>query len=398
MATGPGETGLRFHVASPEDLREGRVTDVYFVRGKAALEATGENPEVAAEVRAASLPGGWSWAVFAGLEEALALLCDRDVTVEAMPEGSVFRAEDPVLTVTGRYLEFGVLETALLGVVCQASGVATRAARCAIAAEGTPLYSFGARRMHPAIAPMIERAAYLGGCDGVAAVASAELLGLEPVGTMAHALIVILGEERAWRTFDEVTDPKVPRVALVDTFRDERFGAVAAADTLREKLAAVRLDTPSSRRGDFKAILREVRWELDARGFDEVRIFVSGGLDEDEIRDLVGHADAFGVGTSISSGPVVDFSLDIVEVEGEPRSKRGKLSGRKQPWRCEQCGRHGIARRDAPVSLCPQCGSEVVTRTETWLDGGSLIRDLPTPGDVRALALREIASAENPFG
>ena len=71
----------RFYVASPQDIRNGRVTDVYFLRGKAALEAEGENPPVTAEIRAASLPEGWSWAIFAGLEEALAL-----------PEGSAFRA------------------------------------------------------------------------------------------------------------------------------------------------------------------------------------------------------------------------------------------------------------------------------------------------------------------
>src|ERR671939_1599478 len=116
--------------------------------------------------------------------------------------------------------------------------------------------------MHPAIAPMIERAAYVGGCDGVAVVKSAELLDIQPVGTMAHALVVILGEERAFRAFDRVIDPQIPRVALIDTFQDEKFGALAAAKILGERLSAVRLDTPGSRRGDFASILREVRWEL----------------------------------------------------------------------------------------------------------------------------------------
>src|SRR5436190_1151227 len=83
---------------------------------------------------------------------------------------------------------FGVLETALLGLLCQASGVATVAARCKIAAEGRPVFSFGARRMHPAISPMVERSAYIGGCDGVASVKSAEVIGIQPVGTMAHAV------------------------------------------------------------------------------------------------------------------------------------------------------------------------------------------------------------------
>src|SRR5207245_5069469 len=108
--------------------------------------------------------------------------------------------------------------------LCQASGIATMATRCRLAARNRPVYSFGARRMHPAIAPMIERAAYVGGCDGVAAVKSAELIGLDPVGTMAHALILILGEERAWRAFDRVVDPRLRSVAVGGPFQARTFG------------------------------------------------------------------------------------------------------------------------------------------------------------------------------
>ena len=385
----------RFHVASPDEIRSGKVTDVYFERGRAVLQAEGENPSVVAEVRTTGLPDGWRWGIFAGLEEAVMLLQGRDVDLRAIPEGSAFLPEEPVLTLEGRYLEFGVLETALLGVLCQASGVATRAARCKIAADGRPVYSFGARRMHPAIAPMIERAAYVGGCDGVAGVKSAELLDIQPVGTMAHALVVILGEERAFRAFDRVIDPQIPRVALIDTFQDEKFGALAAAKILGERLSAVRLDTPGSRRGDFASILREVRWELDAAGFQGVRIFVSGGLDETSIRELVPLADAFGVGTSISSGAVVDFSLDIVEVEGEPRAKRGKLSGRKNLWRCTTCGDRAISPGREPPPACPRCGGSVRSLTESWLTGGVPARDVPPASAVRALALREAAEMES---
>jgi nicotinate phosphoribosyltransferase len=251
--------------------------------------------------------------------------------------------------------------------------------------------------MHPAIAPMIERAAYVGGCDGVAGVKSAELIGALPVGTMAHAAILILGEERAWRAFDKVTDPDVPRVALIDTFSDEKFGAVAAAEVLGGRLAAVRLDTPGSRRGNFGAILREVRWELDARGFGDVKLFASGGLDESRIRELNPFADAYGVGTWISGGPVVDFSLDIVEVEGERRAKRGKLSGRKQLWGCGRCGERGLALREAPRTQCPSCHGEVHDLTQRWLESGRPARELPSAADVRALAIVQADAAQDPF-
>ena len=335
--------------------------------------------------------------MFAGLEEALVLLEGSGVRVDAMGEGSVFYPEEPVMVISGPYLEFGVFETSLLGLLCQASGIATEAARCKLAAAGRPVYSFGARRMHPAIAPMIERAAYLGGCDGVAVVKSGELLGMPPVGTMAHALILILGEERAWRAFDRVIDPKVPRVALIDTFRDEKFGALAAVETLGDGLSAVRLDTPSSRRGDFRAILREVRWELDQRGFGHVKIFVSGGVDEWGIRDLNPHVDAYGVGTSISNAPVVDFALDIVEVDGEARAKRGKMSGRKQLWTCPQCGARGISPEAMKVDVCPRCGHAVGPVMEAWMQPGEPRRQGPRVAEMRERALSAVAQAPDPF-
>ncbi|MHB8842621.1 MAG: nicotinate phosphoribosyltransferase, partial [Candidatus Aquicultor sp.] len=214
--------------------------------------------------------------------------------------------------VSGIYTDFAVYETSMLGLVCQASGIATRAARCKQVAGERQVVSFGARRMHPAISPMIERNAFIGGCDGVAVAKSAELIGEQPVGTMPHALIIVFEDEiAAYKAFDEIIDPGVRRVALIDTFDDEKFGALKAAYALGDHLYAVRLDTPSSRRGNFLKILQEVRWELDLRGFDFVKLFCSGGLDEKKIAVLNEYADAYGVGTYISSAPVVDFSFDI---------------------------------------------------------------------------------------
>jgi nicotinate phosphoribosyltransferase len=372
-----------FHLASSEDIRSGRVTDVYFLRGQEILKHEGQNPEVVAEIRASSLPRDWKWAVLSGLDEVTQLLEGCGVEVRALPEGSVFYAEEPVLALRGRYLDFGVLETAILGFLCQASGISTMAARCRLAAHGRPVYSFGARRMHPAIAPMIERAAFIGGCEGVATVSAAELVGIDPVGTMAHALILILGEERAWRGFDQVIDARVPRVALVDTYQDEKFGAVAAARILGKRLAAVRLDTPASRRGDFADILREVRWELDGHGYSGVRIFVSGGIDEHAMPALNRYADAYGVGTAISNAPVIDFALDIVEVEGESRAKRGKLSGRKHLWGCPECGNRGIAPGSTKLGDCPRCGHRVRSLLDTHLSPGKRRKGGPSAKEIR---------------
>jgi nicotinate phosphoribosyltransferase len=209
---------------------------------------------------------------------------------------------------------------------------------------------------------------------------------------MAHAMILILGEERAWRAFDRSMDPAVPRVALVDTFQDEKFGALAAAATLGDRLAAVRLDTPGSRRGDFAAIIREVRWELDRRGHRDVRIFVSGGLDEQEVAALQPVVDSFGVGTSISNAPVIDFAMDVVEVDGEPRAKRGKLSGRKTLWSCPDRHARGVAAADEPPPACPVCGGQVAPLLEPHLRSGAAVRRPETAREVRDRALAEVAS------
>jgi nicotinate phosphoribosyltransferase len=210
------------HTALPEDILGGKVTDVYFERTKQILEKKGRGAHVVAEFILKKFPDDYKWGIFAGLEEALAIFARLPVTVRALPEGALFHEDEPVLEIEGDYLDFGSFETAMLGLLCQASGVATRAARCKKAADGRAVISFGARRMHPAIAPMIERNAYIGGCDGVASIAAAELLGIAPSGTMPHALILILGDTlEAIRAFDEIIDPKIPRVALIDTFNDE---------------------------------------------------------------------------------------------------------------------------------------------------------------------------------
>ena len=343
------------HIADAEAIRRGDVVDVYFERTRQILEARGLDVRVRAEFMCKGLPAGWDWAVLAGLEEVFTLTGDLGVKLRVMPEGTLVHPYEPVLEIEGRYLEFGHLETAILGLICQASGVATAAARCRRAAGEKGLFSFGARRMHPAIAPMLERNAYVGGCDGVAVGLGAALAGRDPVGTMPHALILIMGDTvEATLAFDEVIDPAVNRISLVDTFADEKFEALRVAEALGDRLWGIRLDTPGSRRGNFAQIIEEVRWELDQAGRPDVKIVVSGGLTDQNLADLAPLVDAFGVGTFISNAPVVDFSMDIVEIDGRPVAKRGKRSGAKDVFRCD-CGRSRVVRLGTLPEPCP-CG------------------------------------------
>src|SRR5256712_5292876 len=329
-----------FHTASDADIKGGEVSDVYFHRTVEILNARGDRKHVKAEVYLKSLPEDWHWGVLAGIEEAARLLEGIQIDVKAMDEGTVFEPYQPVLTLEGVYVDWAQYETALLGLLCQASGIATKAARCKKAAGDRQVISFGARRMHPALAPMIERNAFVGGCDGVAVTKAAELIEADPMGTIPHSLVLMIGDTvEALRAFDAVVDPKVRRVALIDTLQDEKFEAIRVAEALGKDLYAVRLDTPSSRRGAFFRILQEVRWELDLRGFEHVKLIASGGVDEYEILTLNPVADAYGVGTSIASAPVLNFALDIMEIEGRPMAKRGKWSGAKDVLRCRACRR-----------------------------------------------------------
>ncbi|MDZ7291935.1 MAG: nicotinate phosphoribosyltransferase [candidate division KSB1 bacterium] len=385
---------IRLHTALPEDILAGKVTDVYFERTRQILEKKGRHAQVAAEFILKKFPSEYKWGIFAGLEEALTILEKLPVTVRALPEGTLFYEDEPVLEITGDYLDFGSFETALLGFFCQASGVATRAARCKKAAGERTVLSFGARRMHPALAPMIERNAYIGGCDGVASIAAAELIGITPSGTMPHALILILGDTiEAARAFDEIIDPKIPRVALVDTFNDEKFETLRVAEALKEKLVAIRLDTPSNRRGNFVSLAKEIRWELDLRGFQHVKIFLSGGIDEEKILEYNPVASAYGVGTAISNAPVLDFAMDLVEVNGEPLAKRGKKSGRKNLLACANCGARRVLPAVIKVEKCG-CGGRLESLLVPIVENGKLVYEPPKPQQLRERVLEQIQTVE----
>lgn len=381
---------MLFHTADPKDIKEGKITDVYFARTMDVLKAKGVDKWVKAEFIAKNLPDNWEWGVLAGIEEAANLLLGIRVNVRAMNEGTVFFPYQPVIEIEGMYSQFCIYETALLGLICQASGIATKAARCKRLAGDRKVISFGARRMHPALAPMIERAAYLGGCDGVAVIKSAELIGEDPSGTMPHALIIMFGDTvTAIKAFHEVVDKKVKRVALIDTFNDEKFEALRVAEAMGPDLFGIRLDTPASRRGNFRRIIEEVRWELDLRGYKDVKIFVSGGIDEGNIPELNQVVDAYGIGTSISNAPVIDFAMDIMEVEGKPLAKRGKMSGSKSVFRCRDCYHYYLVPLTKEPELC-KCGGGLEDLLVPLMKEGELLSPLPKVREIRSSVLSQI--------
>jgi len=397
-----------FHVATIDEIVSGEVTDVYFKRTVEVIKAAGlGDVRVRAEFHVSSLPRGYRWAVFAGLKEVINLILKAGLKVDlyAMPEGTIFYENEPLMVIEGRYVDFAVYETAILGILRHYSSIATKAARLRKLAGDKKILFFGARVLHPAIQPMADRAAYIGGCDAVANVLGAKLLGKEPIGTMPHALMIIfrqvMGDHTlAWVWFDKTMPESVPRIVLVDTFYDEREETILAVKLLGNKLQGVRLDTPSSRRGNMRKIIEEIRWTLKLLGREDVKIIVSGGIDEKEVAELRDIVDAFGIGTSIAFPPSIDISMDIVEVfdpklgRWVPITKRGKLPGFKQVYRCEDTMRDEVVPWGSSPTMRCEDGSGPRPLLRQYIKDGQLVEQLPSEDEIRSYVLRQLQRVE----
>jgi nicotinate phosphoribosyltransferase len=385
-----------FWVPTEREMKDATTTDVYFEYGIKALEFAKVDPVVTMEVYTRKTPFESNWAVVCGMYEVAKLLEGLPIDVDSLEEGQVFLTDpelavyEPVLRITGPYREFAKYENPILGFLCQSSGVCTKAARMVLAAKGKTMMSFGTRRAHPALSAMIERSSYLGGIDSVSNILGARLLKREPSGTMPHAFILCIGDEvKAWNAFNMALPKEVPRIALVDTFTDEKVASIRALESLGSDLYGVRLDTPASRRGDLKKIVQEVRWELTARGGKRVKIFVSGGLDEGEVSDLNQWVDGFGIGTSISTAPVIDFGGKIVSVEGEDgrqilRSKRGDLAGVKNIYRDHSKFEDVVTLNKRP----PTARHKPLLRP--LIRGGRIVRSFKTIDELRKRTAEEV--------
>ncbi|MBI5896446.1 MAG: nicotinate phosphoribosyltransferase [Desulfobacterales bacterium] len=263
--------------------------------------------------------------------------------VWAMPEGSLFFGDEPIIEVTAPLIQAQLLETWLINAAGLSSLIATKAARCVHAAQGRGLMDFSLRRDQGADAGLAAaRASYLAGFDSTSNVLAGKLYGIPVSGTMAHSFIQAFDREiDAFRSYAR----SFPRrtVLLIDTY-DTVAGARQAVQVAREmqprgeSLQAVRLDS-----GDLVDLSRRVRAILDEAGFGGVKILASGGLDEFDLAALLAQKapiDAFGVGTKMgvsADAPFLDIVYKMVQFDGRPVCKHstGKvtLAGEKQVYR-----------------------------------------------------------------
>lgn len=318
----------------PEVL-SGDNADVYFERAARILAAEGIDPVVTMEIFCRAD------AVLCGAAEAQAYLRAAlgperphvpEPVVESLADGDLIGRKEVVMRITARYSAFGLYETAILGIFSQSTGWATAARRVVEAAAPIPVIGFGARHVHPSIADQMDYASVVGGCIGASTPAGARLAGLAPTGTMPHALVLIFGDTvRAAEAFDRHIEPDVPRIVLVDTFKDEAEESLRVAEALGERLWGVRLDTPSERGRVTADLVKEVRVRLDQAGHEHVKIVVSGGIDVERIlyfKESGAPVDSFAVGGAISDASPIDFTGDLKEIDGRPIAKRGRIPGR----------------------------------------------------------------------
>ena len=322
------------------EILSGDSADVYFARAESILDREGLDPLVTMEVFTREP------AVLCGIDEARNLLGHvlgqadpAETRLEALHDGDVIEPKEIVLRIRARYRRFGLYETAFLGMLAQSTGWATAARTCVEAAAPEPVISFGARHIHPDITDVLDYAAIIGGCVGASTPAGARLAGLAPTGTMPHSLVLIFGDTvEAAEAFDRHLGADVPRIVLVDTFKDEAEEALRVAHALGDRLYGVRLDTPSERGRVTADLVHEVRARLDQAGFDHVKITVSGGLTPDRIRyfkEAGAPVDSYAVGSYISGATPIDFTGDIKEIDGSPIAKRGRIPGLTESPRLE---------------------------------------------------------------
>src|SRR4029453_5063763 len=215
--------------------------------------------------------------------------------------------------------------------LAQSTGWATAARECVEVASPSPVISFGARHVHPDITDVLDYAAIVGGCVGASTPAGARLAGLSPTGTMPHSLVLIFGDTvEAALAFDRDLGPEVPRIVLVDTFKDEAEEALRVAHALGDRLYGIRLDTPSERGRVTAELVKEVRARLDQAGFTHVKMVGSGGSNPERhayFKEAGARVDSYAVGSYISGATPIDFTGDIKVIDGAPIAKRGRIPG-----------------------------------------------------------------------
>ena len=323
--------------------------------------------------------------------------------VHAMPEGTVFFANEPILRVTAPLPEAQLVETRLINILHFQSLIATKAARMVLCAPGKLLVDFGLRRAHGADAGLLAaRASYIAGFAGTATMLAGKLFGIPIYGTMAHSFVQAYDSElAAFEAFARSRPENL--ILLIDTYDTEAAARKVVSLAPRLKAAGITVRGVRLDSGDLIALSKSVRHILNAGGLSDVTIFASGGLDEDELARMAEQSaptDGFGIGTSLTTSsdvPALDCAYKLQEYAGLPRRKRstGKATwpGRKQVWR--HYGPDGRMCGDIlSVEADSQSGEPLI---QPVMKNGRRLQPQPTLANIRARATRDLECLPEPL-
>ena len=411
------------------------LTDLYQINMIQAYLDHGATATAVFELFSRTLPARRGFLLAAGLEQALDYLEDLSFSAEdiawlkstgrfednlldylrdfrftgdvhAMPEGTAFFADEPILRVTAPLPQAQFVESRLINILHFQSLVAAKAARAVLAAPDKLLVDFGMRRAHGAEAGlMAARASYLAGFAGTATVLAGELFGIPLYGTMAHSFIETFDDETAaFESFARARPNNL--VLLLDTYDTEAAARKVVALAPRLKASGIAIRSVRLDSGDLVALSNRVRRILDDGGLREVTIFVSGGLDEDSLLAFArakAPIDGIGIGTSLTTSsdvPAIDCVYKLQEYAGLARRKRSANKatwpGRKQVWR-----RYGADGRMAGDVLAldppPQRASDDEPLLQLVMQGGKRASPSPALDDIRRRVKRELARLPEPL-
>jgi nicotinate phosphoribosyltransferase len=323
--------------------------------------------------------------------------------VDALPEGTVFFANEPILRISAPLREAQLVESRVMNLIHYETLVASKAARSVLAAPERLLVDFGLRRAHGAEAALLSaRACYLAGFAGTATVEAGRAFGIPLFGTMAHSYVQAHADEAsAFESFARAQPDNA--VLLIDTYDTERAAHKVVELAARLAPAGITIKGVRIDSGDLGQHARRVRAILDAAGLTGITILASGNLDEYRLRELVGERapiDGFGVGTRMNTSadaPYLDCAYKLEEYEGQARRKR---SEGKATWPgCKQ-----VFRRYAPDGRIAGDLLSLATRTlpgtallVPFMRGGRLLAPHPSLGAVREQARTELLTLPEPL-
>ncbi|MBK90514.1 MAG: nicotinate phosphoribosyltransferase [Chloroflexi bacterium] len=307
----------------------GETSEIYLHRTLNILRNEGLNPFVTYEIESTNS------GIICGINQIIDLLDnvlpEADRELWALQEGNEVTENEVVLRIKARFASFGLYETSLLGTLTSCSSWATAAHNCVVAASGIPVVSFASRSVHPSVAGQVDYSAYVGGCSAVSSLIGGKLTQTTPSGTMPHSLVLIMGETvRAALAFDRHMEKNVPRVVLIDTFKDEAEEAIQVGKAMKETLRGIRIETPIERGGITPHLVDEINKKLEDEQITGCDIYVSGDMNPDDIKQFVENESSvagFAIDNYIARGSKINFRADIKEIEGKAIARRGRMPG-----------------------------------------------------------------------